>query len=252
MSVVALGTILLAVLLTSLLSGVLGMAGGLILVAILVLLLPVPAAMILHGVVQSVANGSRAWFLRHEIVWSILPPYLLGLVITTGVFIFGSFVADRAIVMVIVGSFPWIGLLLPQRFALDITQSGTAVLCGIVVTGTQLLAGASGPTLDVFYQRTNLNRFQIVATKAFTQVCGHIVKVGYFVLLSATSVTYSLTDLPPWLVGLATVFAIAGTWFGTRLLERFDEERFRTITNVCILSIGAVIATTGVVDYVNR
>ena len=48
--------------LTSLLSGVVGMAGGLILIVVLVMIMPVPSAMILHGIVQGVANGSRFGF----------------------------------------------------------------------------------------------------------------------------------------------------------------------------------------------
>ena len=52
---------------TSLISGVIGMAGGMILMAVLVSLLSVPAAMVVHGAVQATANGSRAYFLRQHI-----------------------------------------------------------------------------------------------------------------------------------------------------------------------------------------
>ena len=70
--------VLLCVLLTSTLSGVVGMAGGMILMAFLVTVLPVASAMILHGTVQSIANGSRFWLLRKNMVWLVIPPYLLG------------------------------------------------------------------------------------------------------------------------------------------------------------------------------
>ena len=59
--------ILLSVLGTSILSGILGMAGGMILMAILVSTVSVAAAMMIHGAVQATANGSRAWFLRSHI-----------------------------------------------------------------------------------------------------------------------------------------------------------------------------------------
>ena len=78
--------IILSVLATSILSGVLGMAGGMILMAILVSTMSVGAAMMLHGAVQAMANGSRSWFLRQHIQWRILPAYALGAGVTVAVF----------------------------------------------------------------------------------------------------------------------------------------------------------------------
>src|SRR4051812_33370622 len=42
---------------TALLSGVFGMAGGLILVGVLLVLMPLPQAMVLHAVTQMASNG---------------------------------------------------------------------------------------------------------------------------------------------------------------------------------------------------
>src|SRR4051794_18407553 len=58
-----------AVVLTSMLSGVLGMAGGILLMALLVSLKSIAAAMIIHGVVQATSNGSRAWLLRKHVAY---------------------------------------------------------------------------------------------------------------------------------------------------------------------------------------
>jgi uncharacterized membrane protein YfcA len=45
---------------TSFLSGLFGMAGGMVLMGLLLLLMPVPAAMVLHGITQVASNGARA------------------------------------------------------------------------------------------------------------------------------------------------------------------------------------------------
>jgi len=45
---------------TSFISCILGMVGGMILMGVLLALLPLPSAMLLHGVVQLAANGWRA------------------------------------------------------------------------------------------------------------------------------------------------------------------------------------------------
>ena len=76
--------LLVSVLATSAISGVLGMAGGMILMAILVSTVSVSAAMLIHGAVQATSNGSRAWFLRSHIQWHILPAYCLGAAVAFG------------------------------------------------------------------------------------------------------------------------------------------------------------------------
>ncbi|MGZ5081409.1 MAG: hypothetical protein ACXWHZ_18785, partial [Usitatibacter sp.] len=47
-------------LVTSFISGILGMAGGMILMGILLAMMPVPAAMMLHGITQLASNAWRA------------------------------------------------------------------------------------------------------------------------------------------------------------------------------------------------
>ena len=46
-------------LVTSFISGIFGMAGGMLLIGFLLLFLPVPVAMVFHGVIQITANGWR-------------------------------------------------------------------------------------------------------------------------------------------------------------------------------------------------
>ena len=52
---------------TSFLSGIFGMAGGLILIGVLLTLMPLPAAMVLHAITQMASNGWRAFKHRHTL-----------------------------------------------------------------------------------------------------------------------------------------------------------------------------------------
>ena len=205
--------ILASVFATSLLSGILGMAGGMILMAILVTTLSVANAMMLHGAVQATANGARAVLLRHHIKWHLLPPYTLGAALSVALFATLALVPDAGVVLILVGLFPWLGLISERLRGLDVTRPATTVLCGFAVTSAQLLAGASGPLLDVFYLSAPLNRQEIVANKAVTQTLGHILKIIYYGLIVAVS-----TTLPSALLLLALPIAIAGTRAGTALL----------------------------------
>jgi len=234
--------ILAAVLATAMLSGVLGMAGGMILMAILVAILPVATAMMLHGAVQAFSNGSRAWFLREHIRWNILPWYLVGSVVAVAAFALLTVVPDTGVVLVLVGAMPWIARATPRIGAhFDVSRPVTGVICGVTVTIAQLLAGASGPLLDLFYQHSPLNRYQIVASKALTQTIGHLLKLAYYGALAG-----SIGALPVWFYVVAILTAVAGARVGTRLLDRLADDDFRRVSGWVILGLGVVSMVEGV------
>lgn len=222
------------------------MAGGMILIVVLVLTMPVPSAMILHGLVQSMANGSRYWFLRQHTAWRVLPGYLIGTVLSVCVFVSFTLVVDAAIVLIIAGALPWISQFTPERFRLDVTKPAIAVICGVVTTSAQLLAGASGPILDAFYQRAPLNRFEIVATKALTQVIGHVVKTAYYLFVSAVVLPQSDEFLSWWFILIAITLSLLATKLGTLMLARMSEGSFQTWTTRLLLGLGLVVVCTGV------
>ena len=61
---------------TSFLSGIFGMAGGMILIGILLALMPVPDAMMLHGVTQMASNGWRGLLWWRHVRWSAVGAYV--------------------------------------------------------------------------------------------------------------------------------------------------------------------------------
>ncbi len=227
--------------LTSLLSGILGMAGGLVLMAALIALLPVATAMVIHGVVQAAANGWRALFLLPHVQWRLLIPFLIGGLIALVAFRLVGYVPEPAVVLIMMGSFPWLARIVPRLRRLDVTHTGTGIVCGISVTSVQLLAGVAGPLLDLFYLNSSLNRYQIIASKAMTQTIGHLIKISYY----ATLVT-ALDEIPIWFWVTALLASMAGTWYGTRLVAHFTDQQFRRVTGWIILGIGTLCIGAGV------
>ncbi len=232
--------ILATVLATSTLSGLLGMAGGMILMAVLVSTLSVAAAMMVHGAVQATANGSRAWFLREHIAWRILPPYIAGAAAALGVFTGLALVPDAAWILILVGIFPWLARLLPYLQGLDITKPLTAAVCGVVVTAAQLFAGASGPLLDVFYLNSPLGRHAIVASKAVTQALGHILKLLYYGVIIGVS-----EDIAGGYYLVAMALAVLGSRLGTRLLDKVDDAWLKRVSGYVILTIATLCLLRG-------
>jgi uncharacterized protein len=232
--------ILVSVLFTAVLSGILGMAGGMILMAILVAALSVPAAMVLHGAVQAFSNGSRAVFLWRHVQWRILPPYAAGAAAAVAAFAAVSLVPDPGLVLLLVGAMPFAARATPRLQALDMRNPLIAAACGVVVTAAQLLAGASGPLLDMFYLNSTLTRHQVVACKAITQTLGHLIKLLYYgALIGAAG------ELPLWFYAVAMATAVAGTRVGTRLLDSLADESFRRVSGWVILAIGAACIVQG-------
>lgn len=230
---------------TAVLSGVLGMAGGMVLMAILVLLVSVPAAMVLHGAIQGVSNGSRAFFLRQHIAWRVLPPYLLGSAMGVGAFVALALAPSQNLVLLLVGLFPWLARGFRSLRGMDITKPTVAVLAGIVTMPLQLLVGVSGPLLDTFFLGAQLDRHQTVATKAATQTIGHGLKIAYYGGLFTAA--WAEIDAPRLLLALAA--AMLGTRIGTLLLDRLSDATFRRVSEQVILLLGAVCAARGAWGY---
>lgn len=233
--------ILVTVFFTSLLSGIVGMAGGMILMAVLVSLSSVAGAMILHGAVQATANGSRAWFLREHIRWDILPNYAVGAAIAVLAFMLIAIVPHPGVVLVLVGLFPWLARLSKRLKGLDVLKPVTAISCGVVVTSAQLLAGASGPLLDVFYLNTPLTRHEIVANKALTQTLGHVIKILYYGFFIGVAAQFDI-----WFIAVAMTVAVAGTRAGTMILERWSDVQFQKVSQIIILGIATICLVQGI------
>jgi len=225
-------------------SGLFGMAGGLIFMGIIASFLSVSAAMVVHGIVQSVSNGSRSAILRADIRWDILGWQLIGTLPAIGLMLWITFEPSKPQLFLVLGLLPLL-LWLPRSWlAGDAEKPAHAMLCGAMVMGLNLSAGVAGPALDFFYVKTALTRKAIVATKAVTMFASHLVKIAYFgiPLIKAEG----LSDLPPWWIFVFAVPAILlGTKLGTSLLERFSDVGFRKYTRILVTIVGAVYVLRG-------
>ncbi len=230
--------LLLVVLITSTISGVFGMAGGLMLMGALTLAMPVAAAMVTHGAVQLVSNGWRAVLHRAHIDWRIIAMYALGSLAAGAAVAVVIYSPSKAWVYLLLGLVPGLAWLPKDRFNLDAAKPAHAVACGLSVTGLNVLAGVSGPLLDVFFVRTALTRHQIVATKAATQALSHTAKILFYgaPLLSSLSAS----GLPPWwFFAVAAPLAMLGAWIGGFVLDRLSDKSFLKWTRWLVTAIGA-------------
>ena len=231
--------LLVLVLATATVSGVFGMAGGLMLMGGLTLTMPVAAAMVTHGAVQFVSNGWRAVLHRKHINWRIIAVYGVGSAAAAGALALVTYSPTKAWVYLLLGLVPGLAWLPKQRFNLDAAKPIHAAICGLTVTGLNVLAGVSGPLLDVFFVRTTLTRHAIVATKAATQALSHTVKMLFYgaPLLGAAEPS----GLPPWwFFALAAPLAMLGAWLGGKVLDRMNDVNFLRWTRWIVTGLGVI------------
>lgn len=233
--------LLVSVFLTSMLSGIFGMAGGLVLLGILLLILPVGTAIAVQGAIQLIANGSRAYFSRKYIDLRVLSIMTLGLVVTAIALFILRYTPDLATVCITIGLLP-ILLWIPQSWlALDASKPHHAFICGLLGGGINLAVGVAGPTIDMFFIRTPMDRRTIIATKAAAQVVNHAAKIAFY-----WSATATLTSFEWAAIALAAPFAILGTSAGHWVLQRLTDANFKRWTRLLVSAIGIYYLLRGI------
>lgn len=221
---------------TAALSGVFGMAGGLVLMGALALVLPVQAAFVSHGILQLVANGWRAILHRRHVRWDIVGWYALASLIAAGVVSLLSFTPSKPLLFLLLGLVPGLTWLPQGWIKLDAGRPVQAFLSGLTVTGLNLTAGVAGPLLDIFFVRTELTRHAIVATKAATQMFAHLAKIAVY---GAPLVLSGGKGLPPaWVFALAIPLSMLGTFAGGAILDRMSDVNFKRWTRWIVTAVG--------------
>lgn len=226
---------------TSFLSGILGMAGGMILMGILLVLMPVNQAMVLHGITQLASNGWRAVLWRKSIDWRVLRGYALGACLALLMFGWLQLALSRPVVLIALGLTPFLAYLLPRDVQLNVDRKGHPFACGLVSVSLQLLAGVSGPLLDQFFLRSGLDRKAVIATKAATQTLSHTSKIAYFGALLTAGAGSAQWHVAATLVACAVI----GTSASRHVIERISDADFRSWTRRVVLAVGAFYLASG-------
>ena len=145
-----------------------------------------------------------------------------------------AFVPDKAMVYLALGLMPFAIEALPATMRPNIEWRGVPFITGVATTIIQILAGVGGLFLDIFFQKSMLDRKTTNATKAVAQSFSHVVRALYFGSLSGVG------DLPLWATGPAILLAIAGTSLAPFVIERMTDHGFRQWTRAIIFAISAI------------
>ena len=177
MTIKIIALILFAALITATISGIFGMAGGLIFMGVIASFMGVAEAMVVHGAVQSISNSYRAYLLKGHVRWDIFLKICIGALPALALLLLLHYVPSKGVLFMALGLLP-ILLWLPKHWiTLDAQKSHHAVFLGFCVTALNLVAGVAGPALDMFFVKTKMPRHEIVATKAIIMFASHLMKI---------------------------------------------------------------------------
>lgn len=233
MTPVLTATLLLTMVGTSLLSGIFGMAGGLVLVGVLLVLMPVQDAMALHAVTQISSNGWRAMLWWRHIRPMPVVAHAAGCVLALGAWSLVLLVPQRGVALLLLGVSPFLAQALPPRIRPNPEKPLHGVVVGAASMTLMVLTGVSGPLLDRHFLGGRLDRREIVATKAACQAIGHSLKLVYF---GALVVDAGRVD--PWLAVMAVLASMTGTMLAKRVLEAMTDASYRLWAGRIVTALG--------------
>jgi uncharacterized membrane protein YfcA len=239
MTLASYAIIALTILVSSFISGVFGMAGGMILLGVLLNYFDVPSGMILFSIIQLCANGWRAFQWRQYVLWPIFFKYVVGAVIAFAAMYSIKFVPNKMMVYLSLGLMPFLIEALPRTMRPNIEWRGVPFVTGVLTTIIQVLSGVGGLFLDIFFQKSMLDRKTTNATKATVQSLSHVVRIAYFGTVSGLANVPKLALIP------CIALAIAATSLAPFVIERMTDHGFRQWTRRIIFTVSIVYLIRG-------
>lgn len=205
---------------TSCLTAVIGLGGGILLIALMPGLLPAAAILPVHAATQLASNVSRAGFGWRDIDPGIIPAFTAGAL--AGAWLGGEIYLSLdlhwlpAVIGVLILLFTWA----PFPGVRGGGQLSLAVL-GFYQTGLGMLAGATGPVGAAVLLRRNTGRDWLVVNTAVYMALNHGLRLAAFLVIGFS--------FAPWwqLVTGMVVAGICGSWLGTRLRVFVPQGNFQ-------------------------
>ncbi len=223
---VAIG-LMLASVVTSMITASLGAGGGLLLLVLMALWVPPAAIIPVHGMIQLGSNAGRATLTWRHTDWKAMGAFFPGVLIGAGL---GAWLLVdlpehlwQLTIAVFVLYLCW-GPALPKG------AFGPAgiLLASAVTTFASLFVGATGPLVAAFIKQMHVDRFKTVATFATAMCFQHAPKAVVFGIAGFV--------FHEWLVfiGAMIAFGFAGTWIGLHLLKNLQNRHFHRIFNILL------------------
>lgn len=204
---------------SSFITAAFGIGGGIAMLTALASLLPVPAVIPVHGVVQLGSNAGRLVVFRRHLLLPVLAPFVLGSL--AGVALGGSVVVSLSagMLQLALGLFILATVWLPPPAMFR----RSALLVGAFSSFLTMFFGGTGPFVAAFVKAQEPDRMHFVGSHAMLMTVQHLLKSLFFGLFG-----FAFGHWMPLIAALiATGFL--GTLAGRRALVHIDEALFQRV-----------------------
>ena len=220
----------------------LGLGGGLLVLATMTLFLPPTVLIPVHAVVQIGSNGFRAFLMRRQILYSVIPAFLVGTLLGSWLGGLTIFALEVWLLQSILGVF-----VLYATWAPKFRSSNPGPVkffgCGVFGGFATMFVGGTGPLVAPFVNAACQERQQVVATHASLMTFQHLFKVILFGVLG-----FAFGPYIPLMVGLIG-FGVCGTIIGRRVLDRLPERTFRIALQTILTLLAARLLYAAWTNY---
>lgn len=209
---------------TSIISAIIGMGGGILLLAIMTFFLPIQMAIPIHGIVQLVSNSSRVYLLRKHVRWSFFKYFVIGLPIGAclSTLLLMKLLEKEHVYILLVSLISY-ALFKPKKLPELKIRPPYWIFIGLGTGVSAILVGAVGPLIAPFFLRSDFAKEEIISTKAVMQTSAHLIKIPAFLFLDFNYAEYLGLTL---LMGFS---AIVGTKLGIIILDKVDNRLFKIL-----------------------
>lgn len=224
---------------TSALTAAFGIGGGLAMLALMGLFIPVASLIPVHGAVQLGSNTGRAWHQRDAVRWDVAKPFVIGSLLgaVLGVFLFVQL--PDALLKIVLGGFILLLTWMKIPGIHRLTKAGLAV-ASVGIAVLSMLVGATGPLVAVLLARFFENdRRALVATSAVAMTTQHLLKIVVFGIVG-----FAFWQWLP-LVAAMILSGFVGTIYGSAALERMPEETFKRWFRIGLTVLAAKLLWDG-------
>ena len=227
---------------TSSISAVIGMGGGIILLGIMAIIIPEGYMVIaLHGFIQLFSNTTRTYIFRHSlkkeliqkfIVGALVGSLLSGLIIILLLYFFNVQSANQIKIEILK---PIIGIFIIWYLFIKKNKKqkhSSFILVGGISGLSSVFIGATGPLIAPFFLNNNLSKENIIANKAACQVITHISKIPLFIYF------FNVNYINQYQILIPLILAVyLGTHLGKKVLSFIPERLFKKLFRFILLII---------------
>ena len=172
---------------TSLLTSIFSIGGGIIMLVALAQSFSPGTLIPLHGAIQLSNNLSRTFVYRKFFKWYLIQNILVATTIGSvgGILLFGA-IPEEALIWLIAGTilfFTWAPL---DNFILSIMKNDW--FCGLISGFAGIFIGANGPLVTAYMRTKNLNPESLVANHGAVMIYQHSIKILLFIYFFGFSI----------------------------------------------------------------